>query len=153
MLLELDVGGGGVAGVVAVPDGVPALIAAGDCHLGATGDGGDDGAGGGGIGPEIQGRGLGDHHPLMLRRGLDEGQAEILAQGLHQIPGDGAHVGADPGGVGGVVVVADLDEHRRAFGAAHLPQGGGGAGGDQVGQGVDAAEILGKQLRRPLPRR
>ena len=55
-----------------------------------------------------------------------------------------------PGGVGVVVVVPDLQQHRGEPGLAHLPQGGGGPGGDLIWQGVDLPQLLGDQLRRPL---
>lgn len=55
-----------------------------------------------------------------------------------------------PDGVGVVVVVADLHQHRRSLGLAHLSQGGGLPGSDLVGQGVYLSQFLGDQLRRPL---
>ena len=55
----------------------------------------------------------------------------------------------DPLRVGGVVMVADLQQHRRSLGTAHLAQGGGGSGGHLVGQGIDLPQSRRKQLRRP----
>ena len=56
-----------------------------------------------------------------------------------------------PEGVGIVVMVADLHQHRREPGPGHLSQCGGRAGGDLVGQRVDLPQIFGDQLRSPLP--
>ena len=55
----------------------------------------------------------------------------------------------NPLGVGGVIVVADLQQHRGHLRLAHLPQGGGGAGRHQLGQGIDLLQIRHEDVGGP----
>ena len=131
-------------------DHVPALPLAVDRDLRAVGEVGDNRSGGGGVAPQVQRPPAEGHPALDGVHGVDEGQAEKLRQGPGQLLGDGVHVSLYPGGVGPVVVVADFHQHRWGVGLGHLPQGGGGAGGDFGGKRVDFPQLLGDEFRRPL---
>ena len=48
-------------------------------------------------------------------------------------------------------MIADLQQHRRRLWLAHLSQRGGGAGGHQIGQRVNALEIFRKDAGGPSP--
>ena len=133
----------GVAQLAVISHRVPLLIAAVDGDLGAVGQERHHVSAGAGGGAEVQGAALGClHGALPGRQGRDEGQAEVSGKGPHQIRGDGLYVVLHPEGVGGVVVVAQLQQHGGHIGLAHLAQGGGGHGIDLVGQRVDLLEPL-----------
>ena len=55
----------------------------------------------------------------------------------------------DPSGVGLVVVIPDLHQHRRGPGLPHLSQGGGGPGHHPLRQGIDLLHVPGNDLRPP----
>ena len=62
-------------------------------------------------------------------------------------------VPCDPLGVGGVIVVADLQQHGRGLGAFHLRKSGGGAGGHLIWQGIDLSQMAdanSSAARRPF---
>ena len=56
----------------------------------------------------------------------------------------------DPSGVVFVVMVAQLNEHRRGPGLTHLSDGGGGLRTHSVGQGIDGLEVGGHNVCCPL---
>ena len=144
-----DIRGGGVAHVLAVPDHVPVLVASVDPHGGPVGDVGDHGGAGAGAAAQIQGA-ADVYRALPGVCGPDEGNVKKVREAENEIPGNLRQAVLDPAGVLVVVVIAQLQQHGGEFRVPHLAKACGGPGDHLVGQGVDAAQVVDKDLRGPL---
>ena len=149
VLRQADKGGADVAQMLPVGHHVPVLIAAVHRHAVAVGEPGRYRGLEGGGGAEVH-RAAGDGGYLTrLGSGGGVGQAKVLREAQHQVGGDAGEILLDPQGVVGVVVVAQLQQHRGEPGLAYLSQRGGGPCGHLLRQGVDVPEVFHEQLRRP----
>lgn len=83
-----------------------------------------------------------------MRRRLPERNAEILRQRKNNGSGNEPQVLGDPVGVGLVVVIGQLDEHRGGAGLPDFSNGGGAQGAHLARDGIDGGKGLGNEIRR-----